>query len=105
MQKNVVYETKCKKCVQQYVGETERFLETRLDEHTADARRRTVDKPWGDHYRTKHPDCTLACGESAVSEVSVMAREPDRARRKLREAIEIRDTKPPVNTGTGWDLL
>ena len=105
MQKNVVYQLKCKECPEQYVGETGRFLETRLEEHNGEARRQELDKPWGQHFRTTHPGCKLNYGQSAFSAVEVIGREPDRARRKLREAIEIRDAKPHVNISTGWDLL
>ena len=105
MQKNVVYQLKCKECPEQYVGETGRFLETRLEEHNGEARRQELDKPWGKHFRTTHPGCKLNYGQSAFSAVEVIGREPDRARRKLREAIEIRDSKPHVNISTGWDLL
>ena len=35
---------------------------------------------------------------------TTLGREPDRARRKLRGAIEIHDTKPHVNISTGWDI-
>ena len=99
------YQLKCKECPEQYVGETGRFLETRLEEHNGEARRQELDKPWGQHFRTTHPGCKLNYGQSAFSAVEVIGREPDRARRKLREAIEIRDAKPHVNISTGWDLL
>eukprot|EP00117_Sycon_ciliatum_P034608 scpid31725/ scgid26382/ len=62
MQKNVVYEIKCKECPEQNVGETGCFLEKRLEEHTGngEARRQTRDKPWGDHFRTSHPSSQIA---------------------------------------------
>ena len=105
MQKNVVYQLKCKECPEQHVGETGRFLKTRLEEHNGEARRQELDKPWGQHFRTTHPGCKFNYGQSAFSAVEVIGREPDRARRKLRKAIEIRDATPHVNISTGWDLL
>ena len=51
------------------------------------------------------PPHIIIIWQSAFSAVEVIGREPDRARRKLREAIEIRDAKPHVNISTGWDLL
>ena len=91
MQNNVVYHLRCKWCREHYVGETERSLETRLTEHNGEARRRTRDKPWGEHMRTKHTQKRLALGDTVFADVSVLAREGDRASRKLREAVEIRN--------------
>ena len=85
--------------------ETGRTLETRLEEHNGEARRRTVDKPWGDHMRAKHAGINLGVGDSILSAVSVVARASDRASRKLREAVEIRNEGPEINTSAGWSLL
>ena len=105
MKKNVVYELQCKWCRETYVGETERSLETRIREHNGEARRRTLDKPWGDHVRDKHSGESIAAADSVFSAVSVLARAGDRASRKLREAVEIRNLRPQVNTNAGWALL
>ena len=105
MTKNVVYELQCKWCRETYVGETERSLETRIREHNGEARRRTLDKPWGDHVRNKHSGESIAAADSVFSAVSVLARAGDRASRKLREAVEIRNLQPQVNTNAGWALL
>eukprot|EP00117_Sycon_ciliatum_P047277 scpid61907/ scgid33780/ len=80
-----------------------RTLETRLEEHNGEARRRTVDKPWGDHMRANHAGINLGVGDSIFSAVSVVARASDRASRKLREAVEIRNEGqgPEINTSAG----
>ena len=105
MKKNAVYRIDCKWCTEYYVGETERSLETRLKEHNGEARRRTRDKPWGDHMRNKHSRRRLRLRDSAFTAVSVLAREGDRASGKLREAVEIRNLALKINTNAGWSLL
>ena len=42
--------------------------------------------------------------QSEFAAAHVIARESDRARRKLREAVEIRDGNPRINTSSGWML-
>ena len=101
----VVYRIDCKWRTEYYIGETERSLETHLKEHNGEARRRTRDKPWGDHMRNKHSRRRLRLRDSAFTAVSVLAREGDRASRKLREAVEIRNLAPKINTNAGWSLL
>ena len=64
-----------------------------------------MDKPWGDHMRAKHAGINLGVGDSVFSAVSVVARASDRASRKLREAVEIRNEGPEINTSAGWSLL
>jgi len=103
--KDAIYCLACRECTDTYNGETERSFGTRIKEHNDDARNRVPGKPWGDHYRSKHPEVHLALGTSAFSEASVIAVEPDRARRKIREALEIRNRKPEVNMNAGWSLL
>ena len=100
-QKGVVYELLCHKCGESYIGETGRTLETRVAEHCADARKGSL-TPWGQHYQRKHR--SLAVGQ-VVSKVKILARESDRASRKLREAVEIKARKPAINMYAGWNLL
>jgi len=105
--KDVVYQMHCKVCGEPYIGETERELEVRTREHNGEARNEADGKPWGEHWRAHHSDnhVTLSLGDTAFSRMSVLAVESDRARRKIREAIEIRDRAPTVNVNNGWDLI
>ena len=100
-QKGVVYELLCHICGESYIGETGRTLETSVAEHCADARKGSL-TPWGQHYQRKHR--SLAVGQ-VVSKVKILARESDRASRKLREALEIKARKPAINMYAGWNLL
>ena len=47
---------------------------------------------------------SLAVGQ-VVSKVKILARESDRASRKLLEAVEIKAGKPAINMYAGWNLL
>lgn len=103
--KNIIYQIECKVCHKLYIGETGRALETRVQEHNSDARRKVQLSPWGQHFRNKHPRYIITADEGAFASIKVVAREQDRARRKLREAVEIRARKPEVNISAGWSLL
>ena len=105
LRRNVIYRLQCELRREKYIGETGRTLETRLEEHNGEARRHTVDKPWGDHRRAKHAGINLSVRDSIFWAVLVIARPSDRASRKLREAVEIRNEGPEVNTSAGWSLL
>ncbi|XP_065176010.1 uncharacterized protein LOC135805799 [Sycon ciliatum] len=102
--RNVVYRLTCK-CSEKYVGETGRSVATRTKEHNDNSRNKTSGKALGEHYRLHHGGEVLPLGESAFTEVRVLATESDRARRRIREAIQIRDTSPSINNNAGWDLL
>ena len=47
----------------------------------------------------------MVLGSTAFGHASVLALESDRARQRLREAIEIRVRQPDVNLNSGWVLL
>ena len=128
--RNVVYRLTCK-CSEKYVGETGRSVATRTKEHNDNSRNKTSGKAVAEHYRLRfhrighhcpfglakqnknqqqqqqlhHGGEVLPLGESAFTEVRVLATESDRARRRIREAIQIRDTSPSINNNAGWDLL
>ena len=104
-QKNVVYRIRCRFCNCFYIGETERGVATRVKEHNADARNQVTNTIWGLHYRAHHRHIHLNTTESAFSAVSIVAQESDRAKRRLREAVEIQHLKPQINVTDGWALM
>ena len=69
------------------------------------ARNHYQKSPWGQHYAAHHPEIQLQLGESAFSRAEIIAQEADTARRKLREAVEIKHRKPAINLNDGWELL
>ena len=99
--KGAVYLLKCKFCPEEYVGESQRSIRTRLQEHQADARKRSKDTPWGEHMM-RHMDAVI--GKEPVFTANILAIEQAIVRRKVREAIEIRDRKPMINKNRGWRL-
>ena len=102
--RNVVYRMTCK-CSDKYVGETGRNVATRTKEHNDNSRNKTSGKALGEHYRLHHGGDVLPLGDSAFTEVCVLATESDWARRRICEAIQIRDTSLSINNNAGWDLL
>ena len=100
--KGAIYLLKCTLCFEEYVGESQRPIRTRLQEHHADARKRTKNTPWGDHMKHCHPDTPV--DKTPVFRATILAIELRVTRRKIREAIEIRDCKPKINKNKGWKL-
>ena len=91
----VVYKVQCPDCTDFYVGETSRTLGTRLKEHS--------------NLKTANPTAVaehskLHRHNINMDNVSVVAREDQFWKRKIREAIEIRTLKPTMNRDTGYDL-
>ena len=90
----IIYEVNCPQCQDTYVGETGRILNTRVKEHLNPKR---VPTAIGDHIKdTGHM--------ISPSDFKVVAREEMELRRKIREAIEIRERRPRMNRDTGYDL-
>jgi len=101
----VVYSVKCAICKQEYIGETLRCPRERFKEHQEQGRNRRLAHPFGKHMAEQHPDTKLTTSsESVLSEARILARETRSSRRFIREAIEIRDAKPAINTNGGWQL-
>ena len=48
--KNIVYIIECKKCKQEYIGETKNTLRERMLEHLGYVRREEIDKATGHHF-------------------------------------------------------
>ena len=102
----LVYMMSCKFCGKRYVGETYRVSRERFDEHHYDARRQILDKPWGSHFARDHPDLQgkLKTTDVIFSQAHILACETRTARRKIREAVEIRERQPEINLSHGWPL-
>ena len=96
-----VYLLTCKLCGQEYVGESHRKLRERVKEHHAQARNRMKGTPWGEHLQ-QHPEVIV--GKKPIFVAKVISTSKTEMARKFREAIEIRDRKPPINKSKGWVL-
>ena len=59
LKNDVVCQLQYKECCEQYIGETLRSLESRLTEHSADARLQRQSTSWGCHFANKHPSCKV----------------------------------------------
>ena len=78
---NVVYLIGCKKCTQQYIGETERTVKERFLEHKGYVTTRTMSKATGRHFN-------LPCHQKSHMSITVLEsiNTDDQAYRKRRES-------------------
>ena len=91
-QAGVVYKIKCNDCPETYVGETERRLQQRFNEH------RRASSPVGRHVEDQ--------GHSIDEEsVSVLHKETDWFRRGVAEAVHIQRETPSLNQGRERHIL
>ena len=89
-QSGVVYRVTCEDCGSQYVGETGRSLETRMDEHRQDAEGE-IEKISGlsEHLRqTIH--------KANFDDVEILNKESNFIKRKFKEAIAIKKNNAPL---------
>ena len=92
----VVYKIQCGDCEEVYVGETARHFGVRFREHVNSTR-------WsktavGDHLRnTRHA--------LDLSSSSIVVRENDTFKRRIREAIEIHCQALTLNRNVGYEFL
>lgn len=87
----VIYSITCRDCKKEYVGESSRTLATRINEH------RTRETAVHEHMsNTGH---TIEWNR-----VKVLETEQIECRRKVKEAINIRQRTPALNRDAGTDL-
>jgi hypothetical protein len=91
--KGAVYLITCLRCSQEYVGETSRPLCIRNNEHHGDMTHLLRDKPWSRHI----DECYRWSGEQPNVKTEVLALETNLLRRKVLEAMFIKQRKPTIN--------
>ena len=96
-----IYLLKCNICSEDYIGESQRPVRKRLQEHHAAARNHSRNTPWGEHM-LKHLEVKVQ--KEPIFAATLLAVELNATTRKAREAIEIRDRKPLINRNKGWRL-
>ena len=84
-----VYKISCNKCDASYIGETERSLKTRFQEHR---RPSTVTSEVSRHIHADHPEHDVSLEEAKV--LTVEARWFERG---VKEAVFIRQHRPSLN--------
>ena len=98
--RGVVYLLICKLCNEEYIGETARTPRARLGEHHFQARNKIKQTAWGEHMREKHPEVDI--NKEPVFTAKILATVEMETKRKIREAIEIRERNPAINRSKGW---
>ena len=88
----VVYKIQCGDCEEGYIGETARPFGVRFREHVSSTRSSTT--AVGDHLRnTRHA--------LDLSSSSIVVKENETCKRRIREAIEIHCQVPTLNRDVG----
>ena len=91
----VVYKIQCGDCEEAYIGETARPFGVRFREHVNSTRSSTT--AVNNHQRNTRRALDL-------SSSSVVVREKDTFKRRIREAIEIHCQAPTLNRDVGYEL-
>lgn len=86
----VIYSVPCSDCSGIYVGETEQYLSKRLSSHKSDVRHEKENTALASHAKIQSHSIDF-------DNVSILAREDNRKRRKIREVVEIIKEKNAVN--------
>ncbi len=100
LEKNIVYQLTCTKCGEIYIGETQRFLHTRLKEHLRSVHYLDQKTAMGEHYKKKHPSTT----SDEPFTYKVLDHAKDFTDRKLKESFWIQNLKPTLNRDSGWNI-
>ena len=103
MDKRVVYSMFCSLCKAEYVGETERCLRDRFQEHHRQARALAPNTPCGVHFAYSRPDAQHTV--PPFTGATILASVPCHVNRRTLEAVFIRDRQPAVNRDCGWVLI
>ena len=82
----------CEKCNKEYVGETARPLEIRVKEHQSRS------------SSAIHEHCRLEGHSVDPNKTKVLSTEVNTCKRRIKEAIQIKLTKPALNRGNGYEL-
>ena len=103
--KNAVYMITCNLCAHKttYIGESKRSVRLRFNEHLRDAKNKTKNTPFGEHFMTCHPNIKIDHHTLTISILQVCK---DMAELKIAESIEIRNHKPALNImSSSWALI
>ena len=99
-----VYKIKCEECEATYVGETERFLKSRFNEHR---RPSSITSEVAKHIQTDRPEHAVE-----LDNTEILTTEPRWFERGVKEAIFIRALNPSLNRDGGrynlppvWDNI
>ena len=87
-----VYQIHCEKCNKEYAGETARALEIRVKEHQSR------------NSSAIYEHCRLEGHSVDPNKTNVLSTEVNTFKRRIKEAIQIKLTKPALNRDNGYEL-
>ena len=96
--KNVIYEINCSICHKIYIGETQRMIRSRLNEHIF---LQNTDSSVKYHFRQEHPNVPVS-----ISWRILHGGLPNYRQRKTLEAMYIKKANPDLlmNYCNGWNV-
>lgn len=98
----VVYQADCQVCGDSYIGETERSLGERVDEHEKSIAKRDYKSALSQHQEeTGHQ---VLKGEPLMDNIKILEKEIREPHRKVLEAINIRLKEAALNRNVGTEL-
>ena len=103
--KNAVYMITCEICPHKptYIGESKRSVRLRFNEHLRDAKNKTKNTPFGEHFMKHHPEVKI---DEHTLTISILQICKDVAELKIAESLEIRNHKPKLNImSSSWTLI
>ena len=103
--KNAVYMITCNLCANKpaYIGESKRSVRLRFNEHVRDAKNKTKNTPFGEHFTQYHSESEI---DHSTLTISILKICKDVAELKIAESIEIRNHKPALNImQSSWTLI
>ena len=88
----VIYHIKCENCQNDYIGETARTLGTRLKEHVTRS------------SSAVHEHCDNTGHNIEADNTTILTSEDSNIKRKVKEAILIKQRRPSLNRDEGLEL-
>ena len=86
-----------------YIGESKRSVRLRFNEHVRDAKNKTKNTPFGEHFTQYHSESEI---DHSTLTISILKICKDVAELKIAESIEIRNHKPALNImQSSWTLI
>ena len=93
-----IYDIPCMDCSDDYIGESGRLLGTRINEHKRAVRLGSSNASAVAQHVEEQDHSINWEG------IKILDREPSKFKRKVKEAIHIRQRRPALNRGGGYDL-
>lgn len=103
MESNVVYSIPCQDCNRQYIGQTSRYITTRIKEHSRDQKPENLVKNATKTALTEHAYNNVH--QFDFKNTKIIGKEPNLKKRLMLESSKIKKAKNSVNKRTDVENL